>query len=70
MTTLAIVFGTLPLVFAHGAGAQARYNIGIVLLSGMSLGTVFTLFILPVLYFFISAHSFASDSKDIAHVNT
>src|SRR5205085_2087463 len=47
MTTAATVFGHLPLVFAHGPGAGARNSIGIVLVSGMIIGTAFTLFVGP-----------------------
>ncbi len=55
MTTAATVFGHLPLVFVTGAGAEARNSIGIMLVSGMAIGTVFTLFILPVIYLVIAA---------------
>jgi multidrug efflux pump len=50
MTTAATVFGHLPLVFVTGAGAEARNSIGIMLVSGMAIGTLFTLFILPAIY--------------------
>ena len=56
MTTLAIVFGVLPLVFASGAGATSRFDIGIVIAVGMSLGTLFTLFVIPILYQYFSDH--------------
>jgi multidrug efflux pump len=55
MTTAATVFGHLPLVFVTGAGAEARNSIGIMLVTGMAIGTVFTLFILPVIYLVIAA---------------
>lgn len=50
MTTAAMVVGALPLVFATGAGAESRHAIGIVIAFGMSIGTLFTLFVVPVLY--------------------
>jgi multidrug efflux pump len=50
MTTAATVFGHLPLVFAHGPGAGARNSIGIMLVSGMIIGTAFTLFVVPSIY--------------------
>ncbi|PYQ33876.1 MAG: multidrug efflux protein [Acidobacteria bacterium] len=50
MTTAATVMGHLPLVFARGAGAGARNSIGIMLVSGMIIGTCFTLFIVPSIY--------------------
>jgi multidrug efflux pump len=58
MTTAATVFGHLPLVFVTGAGAEARNSIGIMLVSGMAIGTLFTLFILPAIYMVVaSEHS-------------
>ena len=50
MTTAATVFGHLMLVFVTGAGASARNSIGLVLVCGMTIGTFFTLFIIPSLY--------------------
>jgi multidrug efflux pump len=50
MTTAATVFGHFPLVLVYGAGAAARNSIGIVLVAGMAIGALFTLFILPVIY--------------------
>ncbi len=50
MTTAATVFGHLPLIFARGPGAAARNSIGITLVSGMIIGTVFTLFVVPAIY--------------------
>ncbi len=50
MTTAATVFGHLPLIFARGPGAGARNSIGITLVSGMIIGTAFTLFLVPAIY--------------------
>jgi multidrug efflux pump len=50
MTTLATVVGHFPLVLVSGAGAEARNSIGIILVAGMLIGSLFTLFILPCLY--------------------
>ncbi len=50
MTTAATVFGHMPLIFAHGPGAGARNSIGITLVSGMIIGTAFTLFVVPAIY--------------------
>ena len=50
MTTAATVFGHLPLIFAKGPGAGARNSIGIALVSGMVIGTLFTLFVVPAVY--------------------
>ncbi|AYF90272.1 multidrug efflux RND transporter permease subunit [Pseudomonas sp. JS3066] len=50
MTTAAMVFGMVPLIFATGAGAVSRFDIGLVIATGMSIGTLFTLFVLPCIY--------------------
>jgi multidrug efflux pump len=50
MTTGAMVAGLVPLVFAEGAGARSRFAIGIVVVMGMLIGTLFTLFVLPTIY--------------------
>ena len=50
MTTAAMVVGLIPLLLASGAGAASRLSIGIVIVSGMSIGTLFTLFVLPTIY--------------------
>jgi multidrug efflux pump len=55
MTSAATVFGHLPLVLATGPGAAARNSIGMVLVTGMTVGTVFTLFVVPVFYSLIAA---------------
>ena len=54
MTSAAMVFGQLPLVFVDGPGAAARNSIGIILVAGMIVGTVFTLFVVPVFYSLLS----------------
>lgn len=54
MTTGAMVLGAIPLAFAEGAGAEARHQIGWVVVGGLSFGTVFTLFIVPVVYLLLS----------------
>jgi multidrug efflux pump len=55
MTSFATVFGHLPLVFVTGPGAAARNSIGTVLVAGMTIGTIFTLFVIPVMYLLIAA---------------
>lgn len=54
MTTAAMVLGVLPLIFATGAGAVSRFNIGLVIATGISIGTVFTLFVVPAMYMLIA----------------
>lgn len=55
MTTAAMVFGVLPLLIASGAGAVSRFDIGLVISSGLVIGTLFTLFVVPTMYTFIAA---------------
>ncbi len=62
MTTAATIAGHFPLVLVTGAGAAARNSIGLVLVGGMAIGTVFTLFIVPSLYMLIAKDR----SKDLA----
>ncbi|MEJ2041304.1 MAG: efflux RND transporter permease subunit, partial [Desulfosarcinaceae bacterium] len=50
MTTAAMVLGVLPLVLASGAGAVGRFNMGLVIMSGLAIGTLFTLFVVPAMY--------------------
>jgi len=50
MTTFATVLGVMPLLLAFGAGANSRYAIGLTIAAGMSIGTLFTLFVLPTFY--------------------
>ncbi|USA47490.1 MexW/MexI family multidrug efflux RND transporter permease subunit [Acinetobacter sp. C26M] len=50
MTTAAMVFGLIPLLFATGAGAHSRFGLGLVIVCGMLIGTFFTLFVLPTIY--------------------
>jgi multidrug efflux pump len=63
MTTFAMVFGVLPLVIASGAGAVGRHDMGLVIFTGMSIGTLFTLFVVPAMYMFIAADHGKSAKK-------
>ena len=54
MTTAATVVGHFPLVLATGPGAGARNSIGIMLVSGMIIGTFFTLFVVPAIYLLVA----------------
>lgn len=72
MTTAAMIAGLLPLLFASGAGAVARFNIGIVIVAGLSIGTIFTLFVLPVIYTYLAEKHeplpvFDEDTSGLAH---
>ena len=55
MTTAAMVFGVLPLLIASGAGAESRFDIGLVISSGLLIGTCFTLFVVPTMYTYLAA---------------
>lgn len=70
MTTGAMVLGTVPLALAHGAGAESRQQIGWVLVGGLSLGTLLTLFVVPVAYTLIAGkgrRSAADEPADAGH---
>ncbi|VEJ09426.1 efflux RND transporter permease subunit [Actinobacillus delphinicola] len=54
MTVAAMIAGLIPLLYASGAGAVSRFSIGIVIVSGLGIGTFFTLFILPVIYTYLA----------------
>lgn len=56
MTTAAMIAGLIPLLFAMGAGAIARFSMGIVIVAGLAVGTLFTLFVLPVIYTFLGSN--------------
>lgn len=57
MTSLATIFGSIPLATASGAGAAARNSIGLVIIGGMSVGTLFTIFVIPSLYYIFKKQS-------------
>ena len=63
MTTAAMVLGVMPLVFASGAGAVSRQHIGLVIATGMSVGTLFTLFVVPTAYTYIARDHHADQAK-------
>jgi multidrug efflux pump len=73
MTTAAMVVGLIPMVMASGAGAASRFSIGLVIVCGLTVGTLFTLFVLPMVYTFIGAdhrpETTAAREKEIASVN-
>jgi multidrug efflux pump len=67
MTTAAMVIGVMPLITASGAGAASRFNMGLVIASGLSIGTLFTLFVVPAFYVLLAAdHSAAATGEDTA----
>jgi multidrug efflux pump len=74
MTTAAMVLGVLPLIFATGAGAVSRFNIGLVIATGLTFGTLFTLFVVPAMYMLIAQqhvakpHSEPEEDEDVGVV--
>jgi len=66
MTTAATVVGHFPLVLATGPGAGARNSIGIMLVSGMIIGTVFTLFVVPSIYVLVARSRVIAGVRDAA----
>jgi multidrug efflux pump len=70
MTTAAMVLGVVPLITATGAGAASRFNMGLVIASGLSIGTLFTLFVVPAFYTLLAAdHSVADEAEPSGQVN-
>jgi multidrug efflux pump len=73
MTTAAMVMGLVPLLVASGAGAASRYSIGLVVVAGMSIGTLFTLFVLPAVYTVLAKDHVAAArslrSRELAQVS-
>lgn len=63
MTTFAMVLGSLPLALARGAGCEIRIPLGAVIVGGMTVGTLFTIFIVPVVYSYVSEFSYANLKK-------
>jgi multidrug efflux pump len=60
MTTAAMVLGVVPLIFARGAGGASRYAIGLVIATGLGIGTLFTLFVVPGVYMLLGARHSSS----------
>ncbi|MGB7757863.1 MAG: efflux RND transporter permease subunit [Salinisphaera sp.] len=64
MTTAAMVLGVIPLVIATGAGAAGRFNMGLVISTGLAIGTLFTLFVVPAFYMLLAARHEAAPDKN------
>ena len=64
MTTASMVLGVVPLVIASGAGAAGRNHMGLVIASGLSIGTLFTLFVVPAMYLFMAADHSKKQPQD------
>ena len=67
MTTAAMVLGAIPLALADGAGAESRQQIGWVIVGGMTLGTILTLFVVPMAYSFLGRrHAASPETHEVA----
>ena len=66
MTTAAMVLGVVPLVIATGAGAAGRYNMGLVIVTGMTIGTIFTLFVVPAFYMLLGTDHSKDNARSLA----
>jgi multidrug efflux pump len=64
MTSVSTAIGAVPLALATGAGAESRFTIGIVIISGVVLSTVLTLFLIPLTYSFLARFTSASNRID------
>ena len=64
MTSVSTAIGAVPLVLASGAGAESRFTIGIVIISGVAVSTVLTLFLVPLTYSFLAKYTSASNRID------
>ena len=65
MTTAAMVLGVLPLVTASGAGAVGRFNMGLVIMTGIAIGTLFTLFVVPAMYMLLAAEHTKKQADEV-----
>jgi multidrug efflux pump len=66
MTTAAMVLGAIPLALAHGAGAESRQAIGWVIVGGLLVGTLLTLFVIPTIYTLLVRKSFLTNEQESA----
>ena len=66
MTTGAMVLGAVPLALATGAGAESRIQIGWVIVGGMSLGTLLTIFVVPTMYTLFARKAIPGENKAVA----
>jgi multidrug efflux pump len=67
MTTAAMVLGVIPLITASGAGAASRFNMGLVIASGLAIGTLFTLLVVPAVYMLLASDHVKSTEPEEEH---
>ncbi|MES1991102.1 MAG: efflux RND transporter permease subunit [Pseudomonadota bacterium] len=64
MTTSAMVLGVMPLILSSGAGAASRFNLGLVIATGLAIGTLFTLFVVPAMYMMLAEEHDGDENDD------
>jgi phage protein D len=70
MTTAAMVVAMVPLLIAKGAGAASRFDIGVVIAAGMTIGTIFTLFVTPAVYTFLAKDYQKARAREAEHATS
>ncbi|MCF8462291.1 MAG: efflux RND transporter permease subunit [Rickettsiaceae bacterium] len=65
MTSLATILGSIPLIIATGSGSEARNSIGLTIVGGMIVSTVFTVFVIPILYYLFSSKKYYVPQKEV-----
>jgi multidrug efflux pump len=66
MTTLAMLMAMVPLLIASGPGAEGRFQIGLVIATGLGIGTLFTLFVVPAFYLMLGKDRQSTRPKSIS----
>ena len=67
MTSVATILGAVPIAFAHGAGAETRNPLGLVIVGGLTISTALTLFVIPIVYVLMDRLCFKFTGKSSAH---
>ena len=67
MTTAAMVLGVIPLIIASGAGAASRFDMGLVIASGLAIGTLFTLFVVPAVYMVLATDHTKAETRELVN---
>ncbi len=66
MTTGAMVFGAVPLILASGPGSVSRFDMGLVIASGLAIGALFSLYVVPAIYTYLAADKSAAGDRSAA----
>jgi multidrug efflux pump len=68
MTSISTILGILPIALALGAGAESRVPMGIAVVGGMAVGSIFTLFVVPSVYTFVAADEMGPAQREAARI--